>query len=112
MIGFILGMIKLAIEAICSTQGITTGPLSVIADFNFLYYSGVLMFISVCIVIGVSLATKAPSEEKIKGLTYGSLTKEDRQEIRNSWNQWDVLGTIAVLGLALGLYLYFSFWLG
>ncbi|MEM1158081.1 MAG: sodium:solute symporter [Verrucomicrobiota bacterium] len=112
VIGFILGMIKLAIEAICSTQGITTGPLSVIADFNFLYYSGVLMLISVCIVIGVSLTTQAPRGEKVRGLTYGSLTREDREEIRNSWNQWDVIGTIAVLGLVLGLYFYFSFWLG
>ena len=110
--GFILGMAKLAIEAICSAKAITTGPLASIADFNFLYYSGLLLVISVVVIISVSFITPAPSKSKTNGLTFRGLSEEDRKDIRESWNGWDIAGTVLVLGLVLGIYLYFSFWLG
>ncbi|MEO0453367.1 MAG: sodium:solute symporter [Verrucomicrobiota bacterium] len=109
--GFILGMVKLGIEAICSTYGIESGLLSMIADFNFLYYSGVLLFISVFIIVVVSLLTPAPERSGITGLTFGTLSPEDRLNIRQSWNQGDVILTGAILALVLGVYFYFSFWL-
>ncbi len=110
--GFILGMGKLTIEAVVSASGIDSGPLFFIAEFNFLYYSGVLLLISVIIIIGVSYLTKRPDPEQLRGLTYASLTAEDKKEIRESWNHWDILATAGVLGLVLAVYLYFSFWLG
>jgi SSS family solute:Na+ symporter len=111
VVGFALGMTKLIIEAIASQKGITTGPLSVIAEFNFLYYSGVLLVISTVIIIALSFMTDAPTESKTRGLTWRGLSAEDKLDIRNSWNKWDIMGTCVVLGLVLGIYLYFSFWL-
>ncbi|MGJ8726703.1 MAG: sodium:solute symporter [Roseibacillus sp.] len=111
VIGFVLGMGKLMVEAIASQKGITTGPLAFIAEFNFLYYSGVLLVISTVIIVGLSLLTDAPTEEKTRGLTWQGLSAADKEDIRNSWNRWDVLGTCVVMGLVLGMYLYFSFWL-
>jgi SSS family solute:Na+ symporter len=110
--GFIMGMTKLTIEAIVSANEITTGPLAAIAEFNFLYASGTLMLISICIVIVLSHLTKAPELEKIRGLTYGTLSADDKKDIHASWDKWDVLGTMVVMGLVLGMYLYFTFWLG
>ncbi|WP_345786106.1 sodium:solute symporter [Rubellicoccus peritrichatus] len=110
--GFVLGMAKLSIEAIVSAQGITDGPLADIAQFNFLYYSGVLFLISIILVISISMMTSAPDESKIKGITWAGLSGEDRIAIRESWDKWDILGTLIVLGLVIGMYLYFSFWLG
>ncbi len=63
------------------------------------------------IIVGVSLLTPKPSEEKIVGLTYATATEEQKRENRDSWNMWDILATVVVLGLVLGFYLYFSFWL-
>lgn len=111
VIGFALGMTKLVIEAIAAQKGITTGPISVIAEFNFLYYSGVLLVISTAIIVGLSLMTDAPPESQTRGLTWRGLSAEDKLDIKNSWNKWDVMGTVVVLGLVLGMYLYFSFWL-
>jgi SSS family solute:Na+ symporter len=112
LIGFVLGMTKLGIEAYVTTNSITEGPLEAIAAFNFLYYSGVLLVISTVLIISLSMMTPAPEESKTKGLTWGGLTDEDRKAIRASWNRNDVIGTVVVLALVLGMYLYFSFWLG
>jgi len=111
-IGFVVGMIKLTLEALEGAGHLVDIPvLEPIGQFNFLYASGVLLVISVAIIIGVSLLTKKPSEEQIVGLTYATATKEQREENRASWNKWDVIGSAVVLGLVLVLYLYFSFWL-
>jgi SSS family solute:Na+ symporter len=109
--GFVLGMAKLTTEALAGGGVIAAGPLKAIADYNFLFASGWLAGISAFIVIAVSLLTKAQPDEAIAGLTYSAFTDEDRQEIRDSYDRWDILGTVVVLGLVLTLYVYFSFWI-
>jgi len=111
--GFVLGMGKLTIQALVGGETIT-GPewLLFIGNYNFLFASGWLLGISVAIVVCVSLLTPPPDEKKIAGLTYATATAEDRAQNRASWNKWDVIASIAVLVVVLGLYLYFSFWLG
>ena len=109
--GFVLGMSKMALEALAENGIVTGGLLKAIADYNFLFASGWLFGISTTVIIVVSLLTKAQSEESLAGLTYNSFTKEDREEIRNSYDRWDVFGTVVVIGLVLTLYTYFSFWI-
>ena len=112
LLGFVLGMAKLAIEAVHSSTPFANETfMASIAAFNFLYFSGVLLLMSTVIIIVGSLLGPEPDAQQISGLTYGSLTEEDRKEIRKSWDKWDVLGTVIVLGLVVGFYLYFSFWL-
>ncbi|MDB4295308.1 sodium:solute symporter [Akkermansiaceae bacterium] len=111
ILGFILGMGKLATEAYVSHAELTSGLLHDFAKFNFLYYSGVLLLISVIIIVSGSYLTPAQDEESIAGLTFGSLTAEDKKEIRDSWTKFDIILTALVLIMVLGVYLYFSFWL-
>ena len=110
--GFILGMGKLVVQALVGS-GAITGPdwLVYIGEYNFLFASGWLLGISVLIIVFVSLMTPPPDEKKLAGLTYATATERDKAENRASWNMWDVIGSLLVLGVVLGLYLYFSFWL-
>ena len=108
-IGFILGMGKLTIETFYGSSKLTqpTG-LAFIGDINFTYMSGILFAIVVGLVLAVSHLTAAPNEERIRGLTYDSI---DKAEVRRSWNAFDVIATVIVLGLTFGVYAYFSFWI-
>jgi SSS family solute:Na+ symporter len=109
--GFVMGFSKLLIEAYVSFSSIQSGFLRDLADFNFLYYSGILFLISVIIMIITSLMTGARDIPQTNGLSYDTLSDADKAEIRASWNHWDVIGTTIILGTVLGIYLYFSFWL-
>ena len=112
VIGFVLGMSKLVAEAIHGSAPFDEGSLlHAFTAFNFLYYSGVLLLLSSLIVIVVSLNSPAPDAERISGLTFASLTADDKQQVRDSWSRMDVIATCVVLGLVVGFYLYFSFWL-
>jgi SSS family solute:Na+ symporter len=113
IIGFLLGMGKLTIQTIVKGGAITgDGLLATIGNFNAYYFAGVLFVFSMMLVIGISAATPAPAEQQVVGLTYASMTPEQRKQNRASWGLPDVLGTAVVLGLVLALYLYFTWWLG
>jgi len=112
--GFIAGMTKMSVQALCGGDNpIITSPgwIVAIGKLNFLYATGWLALFSIAVTVTVSLLTKAQDYEKISGLTYATVTSEHKKEDRKSWNWVDVTGTAIVLGLVLGMYLYFSFWL-
>ena len=112
--GFVAGMGKLTIETIhkmkseeaVAAEGSTL--MGAIAEFSFLYASGVLFAFSVAVVLGVSAMTRPPTEAQTKGLTWHEM---DRDVVRASWSVGDVLATVVVLVLTFGLYGYFSFWI-
>lgn len=111
--GFILGIIKLFIQSRYG-KGKIEDPawLAWIGDFNFLYASGVLFAASAVIIVVASLLTPPPPDEKIRGLTYGSIHHDAGDEIRRSWDFGNKFMAGLIGALVLGLYLYFSFWLG
>ena len=114
VIGFIAGMTKLTIQALTGGNNpMITSPawLVDLGQYNFLFATGWLAVISLVVTVAVSLLTKKPDYEQIANLTYATATEEQKRENRASWNYVDVLGTVVVLGLVLGMYLYFSFWL-
>ncbi|BBM68650.1 sodium:solute symporter [Rhodothermus marinus] len=110
-VGFVLGMVKLTLQSMVQNGALDPGTvLGAIGAFNGYYFSGLLFFVSVAIVVGVSLLTEAPPEEKVRGLTFGTVSASDRSESRKTWDWRDVALTVVVLGLVLAIYLYFSFW--
>ncbi|GAB5521358.1 MAG: sodium:solute symporter [Rhodothermales bacterium] len=111
VIGFVIGMFKLTVQTLTQSGVLTSGVLFAIGDFNGYYFAGVLFLISIILIIAISYATPPQSEEQLRGLTYGSVTPEQRAENRASWGVAEVVGTVVVLGLVLGVYLYFSFWI-
>lgn len=108
-LGFVLGMAKLVIQGVFGAGKIENPAfLATIADFNFLYSSGVLFLISVATIIIASYTAAAPSPEQLRGLTFASI---DRKAIRDSWGQLEVVATVVILALVVAIYGYFSFWI-
>jgi SSS family solute:Na+ symporter len=110
--GFILGMFKLTVQTLAKGGALGDGGLfHAIGNYNGYYFSGLLFLFSVIFVIVVSLLGKPPPPAQIAGLTYGSRTPGQRAENRASWNYIDVLASVSVIALVLGVYLYFTWWL-
>ena len=55
----------------------------------------------------VSYATPQPDYGKIKSLTFGTVTTEDRAKSQASWDWRDVASSLVVLAFIIGAYLYF-----
>lgn len=111
-VGFVLGMTKLTVQALHGAGVIASeGLLGAIGGLNFLYASGWLFLLSIFIVVGASLTAPQQADAQIAGLTYGSISDEQKEENRRSWSAIDVIASVGVMVLVLGVYVYFSFWI-
>jgi len=110
-VGFALGLSKLAAQILSNIEGWSAhlpGWFVTFGQFNFLYFCIVLFSICVAVVVVVSLLTRPPSAAQLEGLTYATVTADQRRASRSSWSKWDVLCTASILGLIVCIYLYFT----
>lgn len=103
--GFILGMLRLAAEL---GKESLSGWLFAFADLNFLYFAIFLFLVCIAAMIIVSILTRPPSFEQIKGLTYGTTVKADKERSRASWNYTDVALSIVVVAIIISVLIIFS----
>jgi SSS family solute:Na+ symporter len=112
VVGFLLGLFRLAIDTpvkLVKGFSYTQGSfLWIVNNIFFQYYSLFIFVVCVVVMIVVSYLTEAPSYEKIKGLTFATITAEDRKKSRASWNYADIIASAVVLAIILAAYLYFT----
>jgi solute:Na+ symporter, SSS family len=82
------------------------GFLYTLDQIHWLYYAEGLLVVSAVLLVGISLLTKAPDKEKEKYTAFGT-TPEEKAASRASWNKWDVIHTVIILGVIVAFYLYF-----
>lgn len=105
--GFALGMLRLTADVLKDKKILTEGLLYDFASVNFAIMGIAFFAAAVVLIVAGSLLTSPPSEEKLVGLTYGTITSAQRAETRASWNKWDVIATAGVLAMILATYAYF-----
>lgn len=112
IVGFLMGLFRLAID----TPVILSGTFSyeegsffwIINNIFFQYYSLLIFLVSAAVMVGVSYATEQPSYEQISGLTFGTVTADQKAETRSSYTRNDVLASVLVILLIIAAYLYFN----
>ena len=91
-----------------STFTSLTGPLHYFADINFLHFAIFLFAVCVAILVGVSLLTRPPPDAQLNGLTYSTTMASDREASRATWNKLDVIHSVIIVALILGILFCFS----
>ncbi len=76
-------------------------------DENWLFFCGWMLVFCLAVGVVVSFLTKAPDASKIQGLVFGTSTPEQRAATRASWNHWDVIHSVIILGITAAFYIYF-----
>jgi SSS family solute:Na+ symporter len=115
LVGFALGVFRLFVDTPVTLKmngyevGYAPGSfLWIVNNIYFQYYSLLIFVVSAAVFVGVSYATEPPSDAQLAGLTYATVSEEQRQVTRRSWNQWDVISSGIVLALIAIAYLYFN----
>lgn len=100
--GFVLGMARLVAEL---NKESLSGYLYTFADINFLHFAVFLFIICAAVLIVVSLTTAAPSDAKLRDLTYFTT---DRPKSQSAWQRRDLQLSL-LLALVVGLvWIYFT----
>ncbi len=115
IIGFILGVFRLAVDTPIALNmagyenGYTQGSFFwFVNNVYFQYYSLFIFLVCVVTMVVVSYMTAAPDPQRISGLTYATITDDQRAESRSSWDFRDVFASVMVLVAILAAYIYFS----
>lgn len=110
--GFGLGLLRLAIDTpvklIPGFKYPQGSVLWIINNIYFQYYSLFIFLVSIAVMYAVSYSSEKPDEQKILGLTFGTVTEEQRRATRASWDTRDVVASVIVVLLIIGAYLYFT----
>jgi SSS family solute:Na+ symporter len=111
VVGFLVGLFRMAVDTPV-TLGVIKGYqegsfLWIINNINFQYFSILITIISAFVMVTVSLMSEQPNYDKIKNLSFGTLTDEHRSESAMSWGWKEVATSVFVLLVILGGYLYF-----
>ncbi len=104
--GLIIAIIRLTLEL--GKGALTPGSfLHTLGDMNFLSFAAWMFLFSVLIAVGVSLLTPPQSEAQLEGLTFATITDEQKAENRASYNAIDVIASLVVV--AIVAYIMISF---
>jgi SSS family solute:Na+ symporter len=114
VVGFALGLFRMAVDTPVTLglagyeHGYEAGSLLwIVNNIYFQYFSVLITLVSAVVMIVVSRLTAEPDYARLKGLTYATVSDQDRQKTRASWAWPEVLGSTLVLLGILGGYLYF-----
>ncbi|GGD51762.1 sodium:solute symporter [Lacimicrobium alkaliphilum] len=103
--GFVLGMVRLVLLPF--KEDLQGSAFAWITNMNWLYYCILLFVVVTAIMILVSMVTQRASDEKLKGLTFSSLGKENMQAMIKDLDKWDYIHTVGILGITALIYIRF-----
>jgi SSS family solute:Na+ symporter len=114
VVGFALGLFRMLIDTPVTMKlkgfenGYTHGSfLWVMNNINYQYFSILITVVSGIVMVVVSYATSTPDYERIKGLTFGTSSQEDKDSTYASWDWREVAASGLILVCILGAYIYF-----
>lgn len=110
-VGFVMGLFRLIVDTPVALSGHVYEQdsfLWIVNNIFFQYYSILILIVSAVVMIVVSRLTEAPAYEKISGLTFGTLTDEQRASTKASYTTSDVVWSVLVVVLIIAAYLFFT----
>ena len=112
MAGLILLIMRLSSEIYfqpeISSNTIVDSYMFVFATINFSHMAILMFIFSILLCVGVTLSTTEPEYSKIVGLSFGTLTKEQKVENRNSYEKIDLILSVILLIIVVVILNYFT----
>ncbi len=121
--GFIVGVLRIGAKVLYTSQakadgfadvklwaaetGVTNWFYTLFYDVNWLFFSGGMLVFSILVIMVVSRFTQSAPAAQLEGLTFSSATVGHKAATRASWNHWDVMHTVIILGITVAFYIYF-----
>lgn len=111
LFGLLMATVRIIAELVYMDNGVlkadATGPFATFAAVNFSHMA-IYMFLACVVVCSlVSLSTAKPSLQQIQGLTWGTLSPEQKAEAKSSFSKWDVIVSVLLALVVISVLVYF-----
>ncbi|MEQ5789888.1 sodium:solute symporter [Muricauda sp. NFXS6] len=107
VVGFIVGALRIVLELVKDSLD----PDSfwyLLGDMNFLSFASWFFLFCIILIVVVSYATPAPSDEKLKNLTYATISDEERKKNKNSYNWKDIAISVIIIAIVAYVMIWFN----
>ena len=112
MTGLILLIMRLSSEIYfqpeISSDTIVDSYMFVFATINFSHMAILMFIFSILLCVSVTLSTTEPEYSKIVGLSFGTLTKEQKLENKNSYEKVDLILSVILVIIVVVILNYFA----
>lgn len=105
--GLAIAAVRLILEVVKGSLN-PDSLLFTIADMNFLKFSSFFFLYCVAATIVVSLLSAKPAKERLSGLTFGTLSEEQKASNRASYSWVDIVASLFVVAIVIFIMIYFS----
>ena len=86
----------------------TSSLLFKLGDMNFLTFGAWFFLFCILLTIVVSLVTKAPTDEKVENLTFGTISEIEKVKNKSSYGLIDIVISVVVVALVLAVMIFFN----
>ncbi len=107
VMGIVVAVLRIVLELIKDNLD-PDGFLFKMGDMNFLSFGAWFFLFCLLFLTVVSLLTKAPDKEKIVNLTFGTITEEEKQNNKNSYNWLDIAISILIIVIVIAVMVFFN----
>jgi solute:Na+ symporter, SSS family len=107
VVGFIVAAFRIVLELVKDSLD-TSSFLFKLGDMNFLTFGAWFFLFCMALTVVVSLLTKAPDQEKVINLTFGTITEEEKLKNKSSYNWVDITVSVLVVVIVVGVMIFFN----
>ena len=112
MAGLILLVMRLSSEIYfqpeISSNVIVDSYMFIFATINFSHMAILMFIFSILLCVGITLSTTEPEYSKIVGLSFGTLTKEQKLENKNSYEKIDLILSVILVIIVIAILNHFT----
>ena len=107
VVGFIVGALRIILELV--KDSLDPGSFwYLLGDMNFLSFAAWFFLFCIILILVVSYATAPPSDEKLKNLTYATISEEERKENKSSYNWKDIVISLVIIAIVVYVMIGFN----
>ena len=107
ILGFVIGFGRIFLEIL--SDSLPSGSfLHFIGTVNYLSFGAWFFVFCIVTIIGVSLATAHPHEEKVLNLTFGTVTPEEKKKSRATFDWKDIAVSLFVVLVVVFVMIWFN----
>ena len=107
IVGFVVGAVRIVLELVKDSLD----PDSFwffMGDMNFLNFASWFFLFCIILIIVVSYATKAPAEGSLTNLTFGTISVEEKQKNKSSYNWKDIVISLIIIAIVIYVMIWFN----
>ncbi|MBO0321824.1 sodium:solute symporter [Muricauda sp. CAU 1633] len=107
IVGFVVGALRIILELVKESLDPTSFWFT-LGDMNFLSFASWFFLFCIILILVVSYATAAPPAEKVKNLTYATISEEEKQQNKGSYNWKDIAISILIVAIVIYVMVWFN----